>query len=449
MKYVFTSTIITKESELCIMSKRKEKDSPSKNEQTTKDDSDVDISVENNHLKVSIPVKKAIGFLLLTAVPLIFAAGMCYQNVNGDMENLKGGIDKIYGRLNDMQEDVDDMQGDVGSIGSKLAENKLELFEYVDKRINKKFEDIEDDFDKLDDKVSNIKTVYLLDDKMSCLKLEKNEHDMYETENPSWNDGEIIATDPSTNESFSASELADQRILVPYEMNGQNIIFCGQYNKNNHWDGRCVINAYKNGLLTVITEAVYADGVLVKYKQAISDVNTSKKSVWIISNRVSDGGINSGNSWSYIRKGGYKQKFKLENVSSDDIVSVNEFKKDVCHVLEGFYHGNTSNGKYNDDTGSAYLVKYDSWGYVRTLYVGRFENGVFEDDTGNAWYIVRDEDKNTDYAYYQGVFHNGDPSHSKKDIFINPYTLDQVDNKIKDYQFDCVLPWYAREKHTL
>lgn len=112
-------------------------------------------------------------------------------------------------------------------------------------------------------------------------------------------------------------------------------------------------------------------------------------------------------------------------------------------TVEGYYHDQTSNGMYNDTTGSAYSVKYADDGTIRTLYVGNMVDGQYEDETGNAWYITKSED--TDYMYYKGFFKAGKTENNKGSVFKNNLTLVDIGNYILGYEFDIELNWYKNE----
>lgn len=449
---VLENGIITYEGGNLDMSGKKKKNKQDMKNQTSTDGSEAKDSEEEPQIEVRLK-EKCINLIAKIPYIKVIATGMALLSV---VFSAGVGLTKLSEFMNTMQTNMEELNADMKGVKNELesfqierAEDKLEIMEKADDLIEKKFAKIEEDMNELDDQISHIRTVSFKDNFLPCLAVQKNSYGLYETAAPSWEREQIIAVDPVTNELFSAVELVNQRILVPYEMNGEQILFCGQYNKKNHWDGKCIINVYKNGILTVLTEAVYNNGELMKYKQVIPDVNKSGKEVWIVSDRVHSENFNSGDSWSYKRQGGYIQKFDLKDAAPEDILNITQFKKEKCNVLEGFYHGNTSDGKYNDGTGKAYMVKYDSWGYVRTLYVGRVKDGDFEDDTGEAWYIVRDEEKNTDYMYYKGAFHNGKPISSDPDDFINPYSFRDIDDTIKSYQFECTLKWYNPRRQNM
>lgn len=426
-----------------------------------KENTDADEKSEKPELEVTfkqrcfnfiakIPYKWVLA-ALTSFIAIAYGVGSKFTSFMGTIDGMQSSIKDMQSSISDMQDDINgvkndiaSMKDDVNDIRNKRSGDKLELFSYIRNQVDIEFDDIKDDIEELDKEVANVKTVSFNDVALSCMEVKLNEKGMYEAIEPNWKSEEIIAVDPVTNETFSAVELADQRILVPYESNGQEILFCGQYNKRNHWDGKCIVNVYVKNVLSVITEAVYSDGVLIKYKQAIPAVNKSGKGVWVISDRIHNEDFNSGNSWSYVRNGGFDQRFKLVDATPDDVLTINQFKKEKCEILEGFYHGNTSDGEFNDNTGNAYLVKYDLWGYVRTLYVGKIKDGDFEDKTGNAWYIVRNDD--TDYIYYKGVFQNGSPDYTDHDKFINPFSLDEIYNIVKKYEFNCDLPWYDPDR---
>lgn len=63
---------------------------------------------------------------------------------------------------------------------------------------------------------------------------------------------------------------------------------------------------------------------------------------------------------------------------------VDNFVENQEKRMTQYYVGNTSDSKYNDDTGNAYLIKFDESGNVITLYTGRFRNGQLHDESGDA-----------------------------------------------------------------
>ena len=224
---------------------------------------------------------------------------------------------------------------------------------------------------------------------------------------------------------------------MPYKENGQEVYFLGQYNAEYHWDGNCIINVYRKNRLVLVTNANYDNGKLQDYRQVLE----GKGSTWIISNRKAHKNYNSGENWSYYKNSEITKKFSMSNVKVSDIIGVEKIKSKFSDSdLEGYYHGRTGNGKYNDDIGKAYLVKYfkDSK-YVKTLYQGRFEDGEFEDSTGDAWYIVKEE--NTNYMYYKGIFEGGTAKYKDDKHFRNPLTKADIDEIIKGCSFNCELSW--------
>jgi hypothetical protein len=53
-----------------------------------------------------------------------------------------------------------------------------------------------------------------------------------------------------------------------------------------------------------------------------------------------------------------------------------------------YYYGFSKSEKYNDSTGNAYLIKYDTDGTVLSLYKGQFLEGQPSDKTGQAFSII-------------------------------------------------------------
>lgn len=258
---------------------------------------------------------------------------------------------------------------------------------------------------------------------------------------PMWQSNDIIAEDVETGEKYTAEQLVNERILLPYMINNQENYFYGQFNENNQWDGNCIINTYSNDKLVLIMEAEYDNGVLVSYKQVMQGMSKAGK-VWSIADRVHHETYNSGETWNYMYEECLKE-FGFEDVSEEDILSVDDFELDIkrTSLLEGYYYGNTSEGFYNDKTDTAYIIKFSDDGYIRTLYKGRFKNGNFDDNTGNAWEIVFDSSNSINrYFYYEGKFENGTRENNKELDYISQEEIDKI---ISGITFNCELKWYS------
>lgn len=144
---------------------------------------------------------------------------------------------------------------------------------------------------------------------------------------PTWQSNDVIAEDVETGEEYTAEQLVNERILLPYMINGQENYFYGQFNENNQWDGNCIINTYSNDQLVLIMEAEYDNGVLVSYKQVMQGMSKDGK-VWCIADRVSHRDYNSGETWNYKYVECLKE-FNFEDVSEEDILNVDDFELDL------------------------------------------------------------------------------------------------------------------------
>lgn len=266
--------------------------------------------------------------------------------------------------------------------------------------------------------------------------------DIYSLNEPTWKSAEIIACDRHTMQEYSAKDLEGELLLVPYFEDGQEIYFKGRYNNNNLWEGNCLINAYKNNKLSLIMDAYYENGVLKEYKQVMPFTTAQGEEVWAISDRKNNGFFNSGVTWTYRKTNEYLKEFDMETVTYGDVKSVEDFKKSITLSLEGFYHGNTSDGKFNDETGEAYLVKYFPDGTVRTLYSGRFKNGMPNDNSGQAWCISKNAEDD-EYYFRNDIYINGDPQHKNK---YEVLTQEKLQTLLKDRIFECDLTGLVDEK---
>lgn len=361
---------------------------------------------------------------------------------------LAGAVGSVL-MLTRLQANVENMQSDMLELKTDMASMSTDVRAISDRMIVAE-KDISR-ISKLEDKISEIesmvylgaaKTLIPTENAMSSIGIEYGVSKLqYNFSEPKWEDIEVIAKDIKTGEEYNAEDLAGKKIILPYKNGNQDVLFYGEFNENNSWDGNCIINVYDNDHLVLIMDAEYDNGDLLRYQQIIPYTVRTGEDVWIISNRVNMGEFNSGENWNYIRTNEIKKDFELNNVTEDSIINVELFKLKIDSCLESYYHGNTSDGYYNDDTGTAYWVKYAVDGTVRTLYVGRFRDGNFQDDTGNAWYITREED--TEYMYFKGVFKDGRTKEENKEVpFENPVYIERITEITQGYAFKCELKWF-------
>ncbi|MCR4674317.1 MAG: hypothetical protein K5675_04840 [Lachnospiraceae bacterium] len=159
----------------------------------------------------------------------------------------------------------------------------------------------------------------------------------------------------------SAKELQNQRIITSYKEDGLDVVFVGQYNEKYHWQGNCIINAYKDGILNYAEAAVYNDGERTFNEQLFNNGDT-----WVYVKRIQDGDINSGDTWKYEKTKEIFQSVSIEQPSERDLIIPGAYVS-LFSICKSHYHGDTSDGQYNDESGNAYLITYKN-GYTKTLY---------------------------------------------------------------------------------
>lgn len=248
----------------------------------------------------------------------------------------------------------------------------------------------------------------------------------------------LVAYDIITYEEYSAKEIANQRVLLPYRDGKKEGYFYGQLSETGAWDGDCLINIYEDGKLIFIKEATYDDGCLLKSRQVFSYFYSENQKVWAVSDRTNYGDHSEGETRMYKWERDYPQRFEAENVAPKDMIDIQTFQKGLDPNLFAYYCGNVSGGYFNDKTGTAYLVRFFEDNTVRLLYIGDFEDGHFNDNSGDAWYIVKEED--TDYMYYKGKFKN-DKIVERTFSISPPLSLDQIKEIIGDRTFNVELHW--------
>ncbi|MBD5507850.1 MAG: hypothetical protein HDR05_07340 [Lachnospiraceae bacterium] len=256
----------------------------------------------------------------------------------------------------------------------------------------------------------------------------------------------VIGQDMRSGEMYTVGDLMKESIVTSYvdQSTGEIVVFKGQYDKYNQWNGNCIINRYKDNKLMFIMDAEYISGKLIRYKQVFSGVNARGDDLWMVSEREIEEYRNKGETWSYFKDSEYEKYIDINSIKDSDIIDANSFRLILSPNLEGYYNGYTSDGLFNDDTGQAYLVKYAREGYIRTLYVGEMKDGYFEDATNNAWYIAKSED--TEYMYYKGAFDRGHPVHNDESIFINNISIEEIEKILQDNNFNTGLCWYGESE---
>ena len=105
--------------------------------------------------------------------------------------------------------------------------------------------------------ISNFSVVYETDKGIYCLN------------QPKQKSSDVIAIDLNSNIEYTAADLINKKLILTYEIEDSDIIFCGQFDENNNWNGQCIINVYNNELLSLATEAEYNSGELLSYKQIL------------------------------------------------------------------------------------------------------------------------------------------------------------------------------------
>ncbi len=232
---------------------------------------------------------------------------------------------------------------------------------------------------------------------------------------------------------YYAEDLINETILLTYKEGGKEVYFLGQFNEKYHWDGYCVTNSYNaDGTLHGICESQFDDGVRLDYKS----LYMSEKNKWILSNRICEKDKNVGTTTEYSFNYKDIKNFTDTNVRSTDILYVDGLLSDMSATITQFYCGETINQRFNDDSGDAYLVKYDLDGAVKTLYMGNFVDGYCEDTTGNGWSIAY-SDELENYFYNTGDF-KGNKALDKSTTAI---TVEEIEQIVSGYSFDCELKW--------
>lgn len=369
-------------------------------------------------------------------------------------------IYSIPNRINNVEKNIKTLTKQNHNFNSSFEKYKTELddleieenFDNINtyfKDIDEKFEKANDNFEKIETRIRDIEKdvfnyIVLQASKQTALELNSinstivKENFTIEKNNVPFLASSVVGKDFETNKNYRAENLRNKKLILTYiGDDGEDVIFCGQFNSKQHWDGKCSINVYKKDKLILITDAEYENGKILKYQQFINNGQT-----FIVSDRKNNDSFNTGETWSYKYDDKYiRKKINFSDISLKDILTVSELKMKIKTTPLTYYSGRTSYGSYNDTTGNAHYLKYSENGNIETLYVGNFENGNFDDATGNAQEIVYDTFNNVNrYFYYKGVFVNGN---RQEKVDVNNYvTQKQIDKILEGIEFSCELKWH-------
>lgn len=241
-----------------------------------------------------------------------------------------------------------------------------------------------------------------------------------------------IGTD-SEGKAYIAKDLIGQTILLTFDQGDKETYFLGQYNNKYHWDGYCVINTYTDGVLNGVSESNFDDGNRLNYESFYLSDNQGE---WIYTDRDCKEDSNDGISIRYKLDYDKQKNFTLTNARASDIIYVENLASYDNKEVLSYYVGSTSDGVYNDNSGDAYLVRYNEDGFVNVFYKGCFQNGSFDDT--NAVEIVFDS-SNDRYFLYQGTFVDGKRT---SDDGIEYVTQNEIDTILKENECPNDLKWY-------
>ncbi len=319
----------------------------------------------------------------------------------------------------------------------------------IDERIEQMNDTIDKSIEQMDNELKElIKVVYL---NIS----EKNDHDMYaisikfnndnipkttlaNNDNmlsaPNWTDSDmkIASLLQNNNIEYTVKELQNRPFVTMYYENGSEVYFSGKYNENNHWDGECILNVYRDNELMIVFEGTYDDGELKKFKRIACDDSAK----WTVANRVVFAEYTDGETWDYTKTKSFSQGINSDDFEEKQILKVDQILNSIDEKVESYYKGRISQNRYNDQTGNAVRVKYKENGDVRFLYVGGMKNGYPYDNTGNAWSISWGN-ADDGYYYYKGNVVDGNNVEIPQNW--SPMTQEEIKEKIESENFDCSL----------
>lgn len=379
---------------------------------------------EANPFKTSVAAS-IVASIIITIASMVFNNYLLrpYNNINSRFDSIETTINDIRTSKTKMVNSTDNFKSDILERIDRLETNVANI-------AYKTGIDICSNLEYTDSFISEL-----------AIKSESIENKYYANE-PPCKSQDIIAIDRTNGNKYTKKQLIQEKLLIPYTSNGQEILFYGQYDDNYNWDKDCTINVYENNKLILISETEYSNGTPLSSNLMYPYKTKDNKNVWCITNREYDKDKNNiDETWYYFNNNEYEKNFDLKNAKIDDLLYVSQLENEIKDTspLEGYYRDKVDN---NDK--KSYMVKNNENGFIRTLYIGKFKNGDFYDQTGSAIEIVFDESVKK-YFCYVGTFIKGDRD---SDNNLEYKTQDEINEIIKPYEFNCELNWYDTTKDT-
>ncbi|SEA55984.1 hypothetical protein SAMN02910384_01758 [Pseudobutyrivibrio sp. ACV-2] len=308
-----------------------------------------------------------IGIVVVLSVAVIFLLKNVISMASKDYEDVKESIDSLAEEMHTSNKAITD---EIYAFNGKLSS------------LNAKVEDI----------------IVLRSNTNQTITVEPNE--VYPTGAaygvPKIDANEIVGIDVNGTE-YRPSELVGKTVLLAYREDDYEVFFYGQINDSYHWDGYCITNAYtSDGYLYGICESNFSDGNRLDYISLYREGNSDN---YIYANRFLYNGKNEGETLVYNIKNLTPKVFTYDNVRATDILYVSSFLRELTGIsVVKYYNGTTVDNLYDDDTGEAYSIEFDSEGEVIRVYHGKFVKGKWKDSSDSAFVIVYDPDKTQYYV---------------------------------------------------
>ena len=337
---------------------------------------------------------------------------------------------KISGNITSLNKDVKSINTKLNTANSEIKEMKEYL--YADGGVKDQLGELSNNMDSITELLNitaikaNVTTEEYINSNVSVVG------NNVSSSTSSFSADTCIGTD-SEGKAYIAKDLIGQTILLTFDQEDKETYFLGQYNDKYHWDGYCIINTYTDGVLNGVSESNFDDGNRLNYESFYLSDNQGE---WIYTDRDCKEDSNDGISIRYKLDYDKQKNFTLTNARASDIIYVENLASYDNKEVLSYYVGSTSDGVYNDNSGDAYLVRYNEDGFVNVFYKGCFQNGSFDDT--NAVEIVFDS-SNDRYFLYQGTFVDGKRT---SDDGIEYVTQNEIDTILKENECPNDLKWY-------
>ena len=173
-----------------------------------------------------------LSLVLAVLVPLA-SAFIIFGRMEANIENLQQNITEIKENVESVREEVISAKEDVNLVRAELEDDTKDLWIHVSELEGKNSIPVE--------------LLAMMSSFQQRVMQDYGVLDQYSTSGIAVDTASYILYSPKDSEvKYTAEDVAQKKLLLPYKDNGRECFFYGQLDEKGNWDGDCIINIYRD-----------------------------------------------------------------------------------------------------------------------------------------------------------------------------------------------------------